>query len=95
MQKFAKNFLCLAVWVVAASGCASQYYHPFKKQAEFYDDLGNCEAQADRERLYLKGAAREKAIDECMGHFGWKSKENYCFNRRLESRMPASVPCKK
>jgi hypothetical protein len=87
--------LAILALMLLNTGCASQYFHPIKKTTEFYDDLGYCEAQVEREGMTLIGASRDRAMEQCLVHLGWRDKENHCFSRRLQTRMPASEVCPK
>lgn len=95
MKRKLTQIWMIAVLAASASGCASQYYHPIKKTAEFYEDLDYCEAAADRQGMDVKTASRDRLVDQCLTQLGWRNKENTCFSSRLGSRMPASEPCRK
>lgn len=87
-----KNFFLLPLYVFMV-GCASQFQHPIKKTAEFYEDLEWCEKQADVQGYPYKGATRDNMIDGCLGRFGWNLRRSGCFSRHLGTRMPASEHC--
>lgn len=94
-QKLRVLIITVFLYSLFMVGCATQYHHPIKKTADFYDDLALCENNTESKGLKDgMGASYRMSVEECMRSEGWRPVKQACFDKRLGSRIPSSEECR-
>ena len=73
------RWLVIGLMVLFAMGCVSRWEHSTKRQAEFYTDDRDCQAETGGPSQGIEKNQVRVSYESCMWQKGWRKKQKIWF----------------
>ena len=73
------RWIMIGLMVLFVMGCASRWEHSTKRQAEFYTDDRDCQAETGGASQGIEKNHERVSYESCMWQKGWRKKQKIWF----------------